>query len=611
MNLFPFKYSFASSLMLVFLVHSTMAASYIKPDESKELFKLEKIPLQVDSMKELARHLVLIAKREQENSAVQLRATGQLLALAMRLDPANQDAQQINDILIKGDSPVASPPSLLNSSMARVRFYKRWLSNPEAGAEANKLARYLTDATRVLHRDTINEPDSANWKGVLPPLEKYTSSKKLPPPPSADDKPENAEDNEDVDSPPETSPQFHITKLSVNAAYELKNSEKYRDPKTQETKYRTLTTQEISTVTLQLKPCAPNEKKRLIISTITRVKKYSDPSHDPLFTGIRDTLSSYLKAKDSPLPDYQSIVTISGGQYSRANQLALTAPIALLLESSLKNRPLRSDILLCAVMDKEGKLSKPTNFWLLLESLLSSEKGGRLIVPTDTAKLLNQMLVYGKPDFFTRWEVIAVSDIHEALAVAAKKSDSDLAKASRLFDSIRSLARKTAVTKLAVNRAVRSRLAKILQLAPNHLSAKILLLQGSGKRPMRFNETALAHNLLPVVKTMHHALNGDVNVDKLSTPSLKKTHEEAREKLDKIARLVDRSSDDLYQDTLRLANDFRRLVAIAKRAEGKGSSESLKKKVRTLFYSMRKNADELLSGTLVSAGYPAPEKEKP
>ncbi|MBT8044885.1 MAG: hypothetical protein KJO79_08035, partial [Verrucomicrobiae bacterium] len=48
------------TMTMVFSVTAGMGARYIKPDESKEIFKLEKIPIQVAGMQEIARHLVIL-----------------------------------------------------------------------------------------------------------------------------------------------------------------------------------------------------------------------------------------------------------------------------------------------------------------------------------------------------------------------------------------------------------------------------------------------------------------------------------------------------------------------------------------------------------------------
>lgn len=271
-----------------------------------------------------------------------------------------------------------------------------------------------------------------------------------------------------------------------------------------------------------------------------------------------------------------------------------------MLESSIHNTPLRKDLHICATLDSTGQLSLPKNFWLMVGALRENRTGGRLIVPTAAYEMLTQILVYENPGFFTQWEILTADTLDGALALAAKKSSDDLSRAHDYFVTIQDLALKNGVTKLAANHAVRSRLATILKLAPNHLSAQILLLQGSGKRPMRLSEKALAHELLPIIKKIN-----DTFQHRLSASRLNKIHEESRASLEKLDRLVDRSHDDLYQETLLQANECRRLMNIVRRSNGYRDSKYMK-----LFYTIQRDTKTLLQKTLITAGFPAPEIKK-
>lgn len=598
------------------LTQTHHAATYIKPDESKDLFKLENIPLQVDSIKELAKHLVVIARRSQDDSPQQRRCTAQLLALAIRLDPTNQDAHNTNRTLANGNHPEPSPDSSILTAKSQLHLLNNWLASPDAGNSANLLSNYLTDATRILHPGTIQNKDIANWTGVIPILEEYNTPETSPentPKPNAEKKPEtthqenNPANTPNKPSPPIPSSKFHITPLSIRTPLILQNRQKYRDPKNRNEKYRTVTTHAISTVTVTLRPCKPKQKGRIHIKHIA--KGQYPPKPDPIKTKVQNTLLKLLASRHNGLPETQTIVEISGGNYARANQQALTSLIALMLESSLHGTPLKTNLHLCALVSENGEFTPSKNFWTMLKTLRKSSTGGRLLIPASTAETLSQILVYGEPDFFTRWEIITVKSLDDALTAAAQKSPDDLAKASQLFESIQNLAQKTDVTKLAANHTVRSRLSKILELAPNHLSARVLLLQGSGKRPMRLNEKTLALEILPIVQNMHHAINGKIDIDSLNPAPIKKTYEETRASLASLAsvnRIIDHKQNDLHQAILNHTNDFRRLLTIIKRMKGGDSfNPNQMQKARALYHKMRNENHTLLTRTLLAAGFPA------
>ena len=313
-------------------------------------------------------------------------------------------------------------------------------------------------------------------------------------------------------------------------------------------------------------------------------------------SNLTSPVIALLKARHPNLPAIRANVKIGLGKYPKFNRQALTAPMAIMLESSLINKPLRSDLVICASIDSEGNLYQPINFWNLLKILRENEKGGRLIVAPESGALLTQLLVYGEPDFFTRWEIFTAKNLEQAMEVSVEASPSSVAEAHELFKSIQTLAQKSAVTKLAVNRAVRKRLFEIKSLTPNHLSSSILLIQGGGKRPMRLSKLALAHALQPTLKSIDKILTSNHN-DTIPKPAALKTyHENFRAELDPLERLLDRSDEDLYKDTLKLVNDFRRLMAISRRISNTDSIGriSLTKSATAIIFDMQKSCDLLI-----------------
>lgn len=601
----------AASLLWAVMAGPTMAARYIKPNADAELFQLEKILLQVHHMRELSQHLVVLACREQSHSPADQRATAQLLALAMRLDPTNGDARATNRARAEGSQPETAQETQLLKSQARVIFFQRWLSTPEAGNEANLLATYLADATKVLRPDALNQADVANWSGVLPPLRRYTFER--PDQPPKDPPPGKIPGKTPV--APTPAPRFHITELSVHSAFDLQHRGKVWNREQKKfVDSGTATTHKIATVKVNLTPATPDTKNHITLNSIVQSIHFPTPASDPIFNRIKNSLVTLLTRRHRDLPTNNARITVSEGQYARSNTPEmLVAPVALLLEASLNNTPIRSDVHICALIDDQGRLSLPNNFWQSLQTYRTRASGGRLIVPTGAYELLSQQLVYGDPGFFTRWEVVAADNLDHALALATTDDKGPMAEASQQFESIRTAAEKTSVTQLTVNKMVRSRLTRMLELAPNHLSAKLLLLQGSGKRPMRFNQRTLALVLLPSVKKIHSFLKNELHAEYLPPSAFKKTHDEVRAEIDPLLdnRLLDSSYNPLYQDVLALATELRLLEKSLIRANKDEQDYSGKAKALKRFFRLQRDAAILLEKTLVAAGMPpAPQKPK-
>jgi len=576
------------------------AATYTRPKGSKELFHLEKIPLQITSMKEISKQLVIIASRKQDKTAIQQRANAQLLALAMRLDPMNQEAREIDQALGKGNPPKTAEKKEILQAKSKIRFYKNWLASEDAGTDANLLAGYLTDATKILQPTTFHNKDVANWSGVIPPLAQDPAPKKTPIPDTDESMVDTSKkpklDNDQLPADPADDVQFHITDLIIKAPFATETEEKYRDPESNnQEKTRTITRQDITAVNVQIKPNKKEDAPVIITFSPKLPYQKEEAKRKAISNNITVPVIELLKTKHKKLPPSIITVTIKNGTYASSNQQAISGPIALALESSLLNKPLRPDVHLCATIGPDGKIVQPKNFWKLIQILRKKNEGGRLIVSSQSKNLLAQLLVYSEPDFFTKWEIYTAETLDQAMDAAMQSASSDITKAHELFQSIQKLTKKSDVTKLAVNRAVRKRLIEIQDIAPNHLSSAILLIQGGGKRPMRLSEEGLAHELFPVIKRIDKILSSGI-VTKMPTPSsLKKNHEELRASLDPLDRLVDRSNEDIYKETLKLTNDFRRLVAISRRIDNADYTDKipLTKTASSIIFSMQSDCNSL------------------
>lgn len=163
--------------LIALLSQLGLAAPQTHATTTQELFLLEKIPLQVDTIKLISRQLFTLSQRPQDKSAIQRRASTQLLILATQLDPTNKQARESNKSIRKGHIKYPSTSDQVVKAKSKLRFHQKWLSNPDAGHDANTLANLLTDATKTLSPETANNEDLANWKGVTPPLQGNSTPK--------------------------------------------------------------------------------------------------------------------------------------------------------------------------------------------------------------------------------------------------------------------------------------------------------------------------------------------------------------------------------------------------------------------------------------------------
>ena len=556
------------------------AVKYVEPDNTTELFALENIPLPLHSMQELAEALLVIAQRKHDASPAHQQATGRVLLLAMQLDPQNKRSHEISKALASGKDLPAPADQLLQKSLAEVDACQRLLSKPGAGEQANILALQIMDVLTAVRPGAANRKDAGDWKGTLPALSGYQAIIQQTPKPPAPKKEVKPTPPKKPEQPKPSAPRYHLARQSMLVPVIIQDAGEDLDQllseESKDVEQEQPVSTSLATMTLKLNPCKPED---------LNVRFMSFAHTDAGLSGLDTLLKQYVTGKHSALPPSRGLIHLQDGGYSVKGQLALAAPLALLLEASLTNTPLREDVCVLTLVDQNGKLTEPENFWDDLAKLRQVSSGGRLIVAAESLEILQQVLVYQEPDFFTRWEVFTASALDEALAAAAQESSPDILKASELFTSIQNVALENDVAPLVADHDVRERLSEIVELAPGHLSAAMLLLQGGGKRPMHLNERALAHELRPIIRGLCNALAKQA--EETDIKALEKTHDKARENLDKLLPLIEPGTNEFFEDTLELANDFRKLASVQERIQKRPNDQSAREKARELFVEMQ------------------------
>ena len=510
------------------------AAKFPRELEPQENINMSQIALPVYTMQQLSKHLTTLASREQEATSIQKRASHQLLSLAITLDLANQDARETYELYRLEQSLEAPSEASLTTAYDQVLEAIAWLENPSAGQASNDLSIYLQDAVQIFQQDSLEQgklKDLAQWSSIMP--QQLTQHKETP----------------TAASTPEEMPVVTVPKPTFKEQFHIKESRVYAPVAMQK---GTL----ITPIQMTLSPSQQNEEHTLII---TSGEKPLSPRNEGVNGRVKDKINPILKNRHSSLAAYHSNVSILENQKPQFND-PLIAPIALMLETSIQNKPLKENLHICANILPNGKLTTPHHLWSFLVPLRQSESGGILIVAPSSKELLTQLLVYNEPEFFQRWEVYTAENLDEALTYGSL-SHRTTNESSSLFKSIQELSPKMSIDQLTTNKVVRKRLIKILQIEPKLFSAECLLLQGSSKRPRYLSKNALISELAPVINKFSSFMSNDSFYDysmtELSMTAGKSLHVSSRATLDALGKLIDTENQDLYKKALTVANNFK------------------------------------------------------
>jgi hypothetical protein len=102
-------------------------------------------------------------------------------------------------------------------------------------------------------------------------------------------------------------------------------------------------------------------------------------------------------------------------------------------------------------------------------------------VPSENFEQVEDAMIYEGPSIISKVQILGVSDLDDAAAVARADRKSDLAQAIKLFSQVQDSIHESR-SFIYSDEAI-SKLNKVVVLAPNHYSAKLLLLAAQRKVP--------------------------------------------------------------------------------------------------------------------------------
>jgi len=521
------------------LTHPLPAAPvFVAPDGGNALFQRDLLPLDTDTMRSLSAHLGELARREIAEGPEQFRATAQLLAIAIRLDPANRAARELALSLAKG-TPALASESDLDKALGQSWGITEWLLQEEAGAAGQLLGNQLLDALRVLDprnpNSTRHDPggETARWKGVVPSLARF---KNEPPPKSKPSPPKPKPPPPPVDRPP-----ILLAKTSTQTPLYLYDRDLHQHLRIARVSMEVVNRDEGALFTFALRP----EFEAPIVDT------------------ARERVRGSLQRTWPDLPIHSVALLDTGAErYASRNETAISGPASLLMHAALSGKALRDDVVFLGDLKSDGRLTRPRQSWNYLRALRLA-KGGRLLVPPDLQPGLRAMIAMEDPGFFLKWEVLVVSSLDVALSLASVAGDPEgLAATSQLFVELRGISKGKDVGQLCVNKHVRQRLVEIQSQAPFHFSSSMLLVQGTSERPTRVDREVAGRILRSAVDPLTSLTRTPLK--KLSVNRIVAIGEATRSEIDRFSKYFAPKDLDLQREALQLAK-LAELVARSKR----------------------------------------------
>lgn len=559
---------------------ASASGPFPRPSEGPVPFRRDRLPLDVDTMTGLSRHMLLMAKTLGLESAAARHASAQSLALAIALDPANREARELLNGFSEDHPSPAPDATETESAKARIWQIISWLENSEAGADGQALGLCLSDTmtsadpSHPKSEARRGKGDSGEWTGWVPGMLSY-------------------EEKAIAKVPDETTPEKPVAPMERPEAGITRSAAMVSTP---------LWTYDKDSDKLIVKP--------MVISMKAWIESEGNDQHGfgvrlenteggELIHQTGNGVVAALKDIGDQFPKGGVVsLTIGKGEdyLVSKNRQTLSAAATVLVDSAVSTREPSATVM--GIVQPDGSLKMPTRAWDKLRAL-SAGPGGRLVLPREAEALLPSILAIEDAAFFMKYEVVLADNLKELVEYSAKAGTGELADASVKFAGIRDKMGSNAVTQYVANRYVRQRLGEIAQACPDHLSARMLFIQGGGERPSRLPKQILASEIRRALEPMT-ALPADWN-DNLDANLIDATHEKCRALLDPLERYVDIRDRDFYGHAKNLLTTVRTLGRVKRTARDNFDNGNTNRKateeafgiVRTTYAKLRAELAEV------------------
>lgn len=565
--------SFTRGVLMMGALLLPVAAEFVPPAEGPVPFRRDKLPVDTDTMTALSRQVMVLA-RDSADPAKSPRAVAQMTALALALDPENREAKDLIESMKQAKAP--QPVAGEDAERARNRTWQAlaWLEMPEAGADAQALAACLSDVLVMADpkhpraKDRRSAGEKGRWASWVADEAAFRPKDSGIEPEMADDEESESEpDSEDARK------ELAINELSSPIPMWFYDTESKR--------------MKLGMVPVRMRVVShePDEKGK---DHDGDDKDQAEPQQGRLlfelpgegrteqFAKAMREVEKAMNERHGSFPPGKSVKLDFGkADYSMSrNGMSVTGTTALLMEGAYTGKLPAASVL--AVVGDEGKLELPPRFWQTLRALSAQAPGTRLILPDEAADYLTALVVMDDAAFFMTNEVILAGSVDELCDFASPTPEAELADGLKRFEEVRKVGQGKALGTFVSHQSTQQRLRELAGVMPEHASARMLALQGSGSRPRFLQRSILAREIRSALEPMDYL--AVTHAEAMKTEELEEAHEASREKLDKLTGYIELRDRDLHKAATDVADSLRPLARILEKKSSEDGDSLMRKK---------------------------------
>ena len=569
------------------------ADQYVLPFEDAQILRADRLPLDAPTMVILSQALTTLAQRQQEWSAEQLRCNAQLLALALRLDANNEQAQKLNQMFLRGQLRRFAEHNDIELATRRIKEVLHFIEKESAGSEANLLAEMIKDTLLVVgvldEMVVDHEEVKERWRGNVANLGAYRAQEEtLEPAAIAEDigmslldngkkanlessstetgevselVPKTSEDafNKVLDERQSYPAQYFLEASSFHCTAFYRVRKEYNGA--EEGKYSQSRAQVGVTPFNARVFSADHLGLRLVQTQI--------PSSQVFEKEVLESTKAALETRwKGELPRGLLEVQIAEG-FSILSRSSIAASLTMAVESMLSGEGLFERLVVGFGVSQNGRVIRPQSFWPTLEKICELSGNHRVLVTPSSEEDFMQLIALNQWECLLNHEVVGVVDFDEAVRWgSATIKDELIAQASVMFEEVRQAAPEHSSKKAFFeNPFVREKLAQILKIWPQHISAKVLLAVGASESSQKYEDRYFAMELMYLTREFQRILNTQ-EYKSLSSEWAYEFNETLEQRLAEIQPFVSESQQELYEKVIRMNTELRSLARALREKEG-------------------------------------------
>lgn len=308
---------------------------------------------------------------------------------------------------------------------------------------------------------------------------------------------------------------------------------------------------------------------------------------------VRNNVQNLIIKNFGKVPTNKVKITLDIN-YSPKNKLALSGPIAIGLGASILNQQIAENTIILGTISQEKNYEVGSSFLKYLPILSKQEEHNRVITGKNSNRLLNHILVRKNPSFFVKNEMIECSNYVEALEQATLTKEKDQ-KVARLFKEVVEVSPNDDIEHKSRTPEIRKKLLEIVELNPNHISAKMILLWSSDERPTYYDthyaNIALSKALAIIETTINdYKISSFNNTLVLNERDIKANRERLEDLLKEEKDFFRGKEEEVFDD---LEDSLKDLIKLEKLVNSTSSTK--KNQARELFDELNKKYKEMRS----------------